>query len=202
MSNPIKKKQKTTLQDDLAKKYKELIMQDKHLSTQFDEDLNDLSKQLLVMAGEVEAQMNHVIHALMHHDQKSLTAIAEHEKRINTMEKSLDADCCKMIAIRQPTARDLRLVLAISKAVTNLERAGDEADKMGRRLQHIWSQDHKDGILESQSIEQLGSMARSLLKQSLDAFARLSTTRATDIFTQDKDLDLAFATLTRALILI
>ena len=102
-------------------------MADKHLSSQFDSDLKALCSSLLEMGGMVETQILEATRAFSEMNVELCKTVIDREKLINTKEIEIDSACTEIIAKRQPTARDLRLVMAVSKAITNLERAGDEA---------------------------------------------------------------------------
>src|SRR6266704_799782 len=104
-------------------------MSDKHLSSRFDVDLNLLLTRLLEMGGLVEAQIARAMEALNAFDLTLVEQILESERRLNAMEIEIDEEVSNIIVRRQPTARDLRLLMAVSKCITNLERAGDEARK-------------------------------------------------------------------------
>jgi phosphate transport system protein len=121
------------------------------------------------------------------------------ERDVNTMEVEIDSACTELIARRQPTARDLRLVMAISKAITNLERAGDEADRIARRTKHIMEDSASHGI-NTAEIRLAGQMAISLLRRSLDSFARLDTSAAADVVSEDKQIDEEFRAFVRKLV--
>jgi phosphate transport system protein len=104
-------------------------MPDRHLSSQFDADLNSLSSRLLEMGGLVESQISTAMRAFTQMDIETCNIVIQNEKLVNDLEIQIDSACTELIARRQPTARDLRLVMAVSKAITNLERAGDEAER-------------------------------------------------------------------------
>ena len=95
-----------------------------HLSTQFDTEINAVSTRVLEMGGQVESQLAQAIYALRHLDIDAARNVLQVEKRVNQMEVDIDAEITQIIAKRQPTARDLRLLVAISKTIANLERAG------------------------------------------------------------------------------
>jgi phosphate transport system protein len=121
------------------------------------------------------------------------------EHDVNSFELDIDSACTELIARRQPTARDLRLVMAVSKAITNLERAGDEADRIARRTKHIMedSASHNINVAE---IRLSGQMAVSLLRRSLDSFARLDTKAAAEVVHEDRQIDEEFRAFVRKLI--
>jgi phosphate transport system protein len=110
---------------------------EKHLSSQFDSELNGVSTRVMEMGGLVESQIRHAIYALSQFSLESVDQVLAIEERVNAMEVEIDHDLSTIIARRQPTARDLRLLLAFSKATANLERMGDEASKMARMVRSI-----------------------------------------------------------------
>jgi phosphate transport system protein len=121
------------------------------------------------------------------------------EQRLNTMEVEIDEECSNIIARRQPAARDLRLLMAISKTITNLERAGDEAEKIAKRVKRI----NEDGMGRNVNIAEIklsGEMAVSILRRALDAFARLDTVAAAQIVRDDKAIDEEFRAFVRKLV--
>jgi len=112
-------------------------MPDKHLSSKFDADLNLLSSRLLEMGGLVESQIAYALEALKEFDTVLVDQVLEGEHRLNDMEIKIDEEVTNIIARRQPAARDLRFLMATSKCITNLERAGDEARKIVKRTRRI-----------------------------------------------------------------
>jgi len=174
-------------------------MSDKHLSSQFDADLNLVSSKVLEMGGVVESQIITAMQALNEFDVEAADRVITTEDTINTMEIEIDEECSNIIARRQPAARDLRLVLAISKTITNLERAGDEAEKIAKRTKRLM----EDGASRSVNIAEIkvsGEMAVSILRRALDAFARLDTVAAAQIVRDDKAIDEEFRAFVRKLV--
>ena len=133
-------------------------------------------------------------------DLESCNQVIEREKAVNDFEIDVDLACTEIIARRQPTARDLRLVMAVSKAITNLERAGDEAESIAKRAKRIIEAGNNPGINVAE-IELSGQMAISLLRRSLDAFARLDAIAAADVIKEDKLIDEEFRSFVRKLII-
>ena len=174
-------------------------MSDKHLSSQFDHDLNALCSKLLAMGGLVEQQVIDSIKAFSKMDLSLVNQVIEQERNVNNFELEIDSSCTELIARRQPTARDLRLVMAVSKAITNLERAGDEAERIARRTKHLIDISLTNTINTSE-IKLSGQMAISLLRRSLDAFARLDTKAAVEVVEEDKQIDEEFRAFVRKLI--
>lgn len=173
-------------------------MADKHLSSQFDTDLNALCSSLLEMGGMVEVQIIDAMRAFSEMNIDLCKEVVDREKAINTKEIEIDLACAEIIARRQPTARDLRLVMAVSKAITNLERAGDEVEKIAKRTRRIIRSgaEHKINVAE---IIISGQLAVKQLRQSLDAFARLDREAAVDIVLDDRQIDEEFRAFVRKL---
>jgi phosphate transport system protein len=174
-------------------------MSDKHLSSQFDNDLNAVCGKLLEMGGVVESQVATAMRAFANLDGDLADQVMAREVEVNDFEIEIDSMCTELIARRQPTARDLRLVMAISKAITNLERAGDEADRIARRTKHILEDSASHGINVAE-IRLSGQMAVSLLRRSLDCFARLDTKTAVEVVYDDKEIDDEFRAFVRKLV--
>jgi phosphate transport system protein len=174
-------------------------MQDKHLSSQFDEDLNSLCAKLLQMGGVVEQQIDIAMRAFSEMNLDLCNQVIEREKTVNSLEVEIDSTCVELIARRQPTARDLRLVMAISKAITNLERAGDEAERVAKRTRRIINEAGNFNI-NAAEIKLSGQMAIDLLRQSLDCFARLDAVAAVKVVQDDKQIDEEFRGFVRKLI--
>jgi phosphate transport system protein len=174
-------------------------MSDKHLSTQFDADLNAVSARLMEMAGLVESQTRNAIEALINFSVDLADRVIEAEERVNTMEVQIDRELSSIIGRRQPTARDLRLLMAISRMTANLERAGDEAQKIARMVKSIIA----SGSSRSLPVRELHvavELASGLLRKSLDAFARLDTQAAVAILKEDDLIDREFGGFVRKLV--
>lgn len=173
-------------------------MLEKHLSSQFDAELNALCSSLLEMGGMVEAQILEATRAFSEMDIDLCGLVIEREKSINTKEIEIDLACTELIARRQPIARDLRLVMAVSKAITNLERASDEAEKVAKRTRRIIRRGEETKINAAEIIIS-GQLALRQLRQSLDAFARLDRDVAVEIILDDKQIDEEFRAFVRKL---
>jgi phosphate transport system protein len=174
-------------------------MSDKHLSSQFDADLNAISSKVLEMGGLVESQIITAMQALNRFDVEIADRVIEAEHRLNLMEVQIDEECSNIIARRQPAARDLRLLMAFSKAVANLERAGDEAEKIAKRTKRIL-EDGNARTVNITEIKMSGEMAVNLLRHALDALARLDTVAAAQIMRDDKAIDEEFRAFVRKLV--
>jgi phosphate transport system protein len=175
-------------------------MADKHLSTQFDSELNALSSRVMEMGGLVEAQIRHAIQALGQFDPEVARHVVETETQVNALELEIDRDLSSVIARRQPTARDLRLLMAISKTTANLERVGDEAERIARMVQSIVAKSGAVRSLPASELQVAADLASSELRKALDAFARLDTVSAVAILKEDDQLDREFDGFVRKLI--
>jgi phosphate transport system protein len=151
------------------------------------------------MGGLVESQIRQAIYALSQFSVEAANEVTATEARVNTMELDIDRDLSSIIARRQPTARDLRLLMAISKATANLERVGDEAEKIARMVRSI-IQSGAPRSLPSLELRVASDMASGLLRKALDAFARLDTTAALAILKEDNLIDQEFDGFVRKLI--
>ncbi len=174
-------------------------MSDKHLSTQFDAELSGISNRVLEMGGLVESQVAQALHALTHLSAEIAALVLQQEERVNQMEVEIDRDLSAIIARRQPTARDLRLLIAISRSIANLERVGDEAARIARTVQRLIGA----GVSSRLPLADLGfeaDLAIAQLRKALDAFARLDTARALEVLKQDDQIDQEFEGLLRKLI--
>jgi phosphate transport system protein len=174
-------------------------MSDKHLSTQFDADLNALSARLMEMAGLVESQTRDAIEALTHFNTEVADRVIAAEHRVNAMEMQIDRELSSIIGRRQPTARDLRLLMAISRMTANLERAGDEAQKIARMVKSMIASGSAR-VLPVSELHVAVELAAGLLRKSLDAFARLDTKAAVDILKEDDMIDREFGGFVRKLV--
>ena len=174
-------------------------MTEKHLSSQFDSELSAVSTRVMEMGGLVESQIRQAIYALSQLSVDAANEVTAAEVRVNAMEVDIDRDLSSIIARRQPTARDLRLLIAISKATANLERVGDEAAKIARMVLSI-IQSGAPRSLPSLELRVASDMASGLLRKALDAFARLDTAAALAILKEDDLIDQEFDGFVRKLI--
>jgi phosphate transport system protein len=174
-------------------------MADKHLSSQFDSELNNISSRVMELGGLVESQIRQAIYALSHFNLEAVEQVEQLERRVNAMEVEIDHELASVIARRQPTARDLRLLMAFSKAIANLERMGDEATRMARMVKSI-IESGAARSLPSSDLRVAADLASGLLRKALDAFARLDTKAAVAILKEDDLIDREFDGFVRKLI--
>ena len=170
---------------------------DKHISSQFDAELAGVSSRVLELGGLVESQIRHAVYALSQFSVEVADQVVAAEKQVNAMEVEIDRELSSIIARRQPTARDLRLLMAISKITANLERAGDESERIARMVKLIVDQ----GITRSLSeLRVAADLASGLLRKALDAFARLDVQAALSIMKEDDLIDAEFDGFLRKLV--
>jgi len=170
-----------------------------HLTKQFDVDLETLRSRILQMGGLIEAQILAAIDGLYSGNIQALEQVIENDRRVNGFEVSIDTECSHIIARRQPAASDLRLIMGVSKAVTDLERVGDEAKKIAVVSKQI----HESGRLQIPrlaDIRRAGGIVVGMLRKALDAFARLDAVAAAEVIRDDAAIDEAFRGMMRQLI--
>jgi phosphate transport system protein len=172
---------------------------DKHISSQFDAELGSVSTRVLELGGLVESQIRHAVYSLSQFNTEVADQVIATESQVNSMEVEIDRDLSSIIARRQPTARDLRLLIAISKITANLERAGDESEKIARMVKSIIGSGSARA-LPSSELRIASDLASGLLRKALDAFARLDVTEAVSILKEDDLIDAEFDGFVRKLV--
>ena len=176
-------------------------MSDRHLSTQFDAELSGISTRVLEMGGMVESQVERAVRALSSLDSVLAAEVLATESRVNAAEIAIDRDLSTIIARRQPTARDLRLLIAISKTIANLERVGDEAAKIARTVERLAASGVASRLrLPVNDLAYEAELALSQLRRALDAFARLDVAKALEVLRKDDLIDQEFEGLLRKLV--
>lgn len=169
-----------------------------HISQQFNEELEDVKSRLLEMGGQAERQLGDAIQALIHADSELAVQVCEKDRKVNRMEIDIDEECTRILARRQPAASDLRLVMAISKAITDLERVGDESKRIAKlAIQLSESGEPPKGYVE---VRHISEKVRQMMQQALDAFARFDVDIALEVAKADKDVDIEYASAMRELI--
>ena len=176
-------------------------MNEKHLSTQFDAELSGISTRVLEMGGLVESQVAQAIYSLTHFSGETASQVLAVEEKVNAMEIEIERDISTIIARRQPTAVDLRLLIAISKSIANLERVGDEAARIARTVQRLINSGVSTRMrLPVNDLAFEAELAVTQLRKALDAFARLDVEKAIEVLKQDDQIDQEFEGLMRKLI--
>jgi phosphate transport system protein len=161
-----------------------------HISGQYDTDLETLRNAVLQMGGLVELQLQNACEGLLQRDLTLCDSVRSNERDVNDMEISIDDRCNMLIARRSPAAGDLRLIMTLLKATTDLERVGDEAERVAKMAIQLAELEYpKD---QFRAIRPLIKTTREQLRQALDAFARSDVNAARTIIGQDKALDSHF----------
>ncbi|QWA11216.1 phosphate signaling complex protein PhoU [Sodalis ligni] len=168
----------------------------KHISGQFNAELEHIRTQVMAMGGLVEQQLTDAISAMHSQDEELAKRVVAGDVKVNMMEVSIDEACVRIIAKRQPTASDLRLVISIIKTISELERIGDGADKICRTALEKYSQQHLQMLV---SLESLGRHTIQMLHDVLDAFARMDLDEAIRIYREDKKVDQEYEGIVRQL---
>lgn len=170
-----------------------------HISKQFNAELEAVRSSVLQMGGLVEEQIEHAVEALATGNIDLIEQVIADDHRVNAMEVSIDEICSQIIARRQPTAGDLRMLMTVIKTITDLERIGDEAAKIARmaKLIHAADRMHVPRFIE---IRHVANIALEMLRKSLDAFARLDLAAAAQVVRQDELVDEEFRSIIRQLI--
>ena len=171
-----------------------------HTSKQFDAELEAIRTRVLEMGELVKNQINDAIHSLVSGNVALMTRVVDDDHRVNVMEVRIDEECTKVIACRQPTANDLRFVMTVIKTITDLERIGDEAEKIARMAKML-SLNHSLSTPRYNEIERASKIALDMLCKSLDAFARLDVDLAAQVVRQDEQVDEKFHAIMRKLIM-
>lgn len=169
-----------------------------HISKQFDNELENIRERVLAMGGLVEQQLVNALKALTESEVEFAQLVVRSEPQVNAMEVSIDEDCIKILARRQPAASDLRLVMAVIKTITDLERIGDESEKIAKMaIDLIERQGPKSYYV---GISAMGNHARKMVNGSLDAFARMDTRAALDVASEEPKSDEMYVAILRQLI--
>ena len=168
-----------------------------HSSTQFNAALESIRNHLMEMGGLVEKQVVDALQALLQADSALAEKVIETEKKVDKLEILIDEECTKVLALRQPAASDLRLIIAVSKAVSDLERIGDESAKIARMgLQLAEEGESPRGYVE---VRHIGNHVRNMLRDALDACARFDAHKALTVAAEDNEVDIEYASAMRSL---
>lgn len=171
---------------------------DQHISQRYNQELEELRSRVLEMGGLVEEQCRKALKALVKGKTRLAGEVAASDYQINELEVDINARCIDILALRQPAASDLRMIVSIIRMASDLERIGDEAEKIGRLVESMGSS--RDNTTFRADPKHLGDSALSLLKGALDAFARLDVSAAINTAAADNEIDREFESLTRLLI--
>ncbi|MFC3094470.1 phosphate signaling complex protein PhoU [Alteromonas sediminis] len=170
---------------------------DKHIYQQYDSELEALQTKLLAMGGIVEQQIKDAVNSIENADSDLAEKVIRIEDDVDLREVALDHDCTTVLACRQPTASDLRLVLAVAKMTRDLERMGDEAQKIAKMAISLNQSGAAPGGYEE--VRHMGTLVQNMVHNALDAFARFDAIRAVEVARADKQVDREYKSAMREL---
>ena len=166
-----------------------------HISRRFNEDLERVRNSVLAMGGLVEEQLNRAIKALTDGDSSLGLQVAEDDQKVNRMEVAIDEECQRILATRNPAAGDLRVIVAIIKTITDLERIGDEGEKIGYIASRLATMERPAD--KYREIKHLGRIVSEMVHQALDSFARMDAEAALRVARQDRVVDEEYESIQR-----
>lgn len=172
------------------------VQSGKHISSQFDEELKDVRNAVLSMGGEVEKQLADAIRAIKNNDHDLADKVLSNDSKVNTYELDIDSACTQLIAKRQPTARDLRQIIATFKTIGDLERIGDETKRIAGVAKETFNNEQRHLL---NSLENLGELVLTMLRTVLNAFARMDAKEALNVHRSDQGIDRQYEAMLRQL---
>ena len=168
-----------------------------HISRRYNEELEDVRTRVLAMGGLVEQQLQKAMDSLESLDAGIAQQVIDNDLQVNAMEVAIDEECNTILARRQPAASDLRLITAVIKTITDLERIGDEAERIARMAGDLVGETRVVQLFTQ--VRHLGQHARVMLRGALDAFAHLDTEKAVETWNEDRKIDREYEALLREL---
>ena len=171
-----------------------------HIFKRFDAELDDLRARITQMGGLVEEQMRAALTVLDGEDRELIETIISRDAGVDQMEIAIDAACAHVIARRQPTAIDLRMIMAVGKIVTDLERIGDEVKKIAKGARKIYEQGMGARLAQVTELRFVGARVLAMLHDVIDAFVRVDAESALAIIARDKEIDESFRSIVRQMV--
>jgi len=169
-----------------------------HISGQFNKELEDIRNKVLTMGGLVEQQVELAMQAFSTGDIEMAELVIKQDNQVDALEISIDRECTQILALRQPAAFDLRLLLTVIKVINELEIVGDLAERIAKLA--IQSADSDGKIDQYYEIQHMSNLVKDMLHRSLDAFARMSIEDVPAITNLDDNVDREYASIIRQLI--
>jgi len=163
------------------------VMVGGHISRQYDEELDEIRSRVLKMGGLVESQLDKTLDALRESESEHVVDVEKIDRKVNKMEMQIDEECTQILAKRQPAAGDLRLIIATSKSVRDLERIGDEAERVATMVRNAI--DNQASKKAFKGLLSLGEQVKDLLHETLNTYARMETRSAVKLIRKDQDVD-------------
>lgn len=158
-----------------------------HISQRFNKDIEDLRNNVLKMGGLVETQLSRAISAMVSGDSELGLKVAHDDYKVNRLEVNIDEECSRILATRAPAASDLRLIVAIIKTITDLERIGDEAEKIGYLASQLAAMDRPSN--SCREVKNLGNHVLQMVRDAMNAFARLDIPACHAVLREDEIVD-------------
>ena len=168
----------------------------KHISSQFNEEIEQVRNHVMAMGGLIEQQLADALNAIASSDADLARQVIANDLKVNDWEIKIDHECTRIIAKRQPAASDLRLIMAIIKTISDLERIGDEAERIAKVALESFNSDQQDLLV---NLDNLGRHVAQMLHDVLDAFARMDVEAALTVHKEDKKVDREYEAITRQL---
>lgn len=169
-----------------------------HISENFNKELEDIRNKVLAMGGLVEEQIELAVKALTTGDMELAELVIKQDNQIDDLEMLIDAECTQIIALRQPAAFDLRLLLTVLRVINELERVGDLAERIAKLAIQLSSNEGKSD--QYHELQHMADLVKEMLHNSLDSFARMSIDGITDITGRDEQVDREYSSIIRQLI--
>ena len=166
-----------------------------HISKKYNKDLEDLRNAVLTMGGLVEEQLGKAISAIVKGDSQLGLTVATDDYKVNNLEVNIDEECSRILATRSPAASDLRLIVAVIKTITDLERIGDEAEKIGFLASKLAAMDRPPDSYRE--LKNLGNHVLQMVRDTMNAFARLDVEAAVAVVREDDEVDAEYELITR-----
>jgi phosphate transport system protein len=169
-----------------------------HILSRYNDDLERVRTNVLQMGGIVEEQLRQAVEALVTGDSRLGELVAHGDVKVNAMEVAIDDDCSRILATRSPAASDLRLIVAVIKTITDLERIGDEAEKIGYISSRLAAAERPAD--RYRELKHLGRLVGDILHEALDAFARMDPDAAVEVAKKDRLVDEEYEAIQRQVI--
>lgn len=169
-----------------------------HSSSQFNEEMDSIRNHMMEMGGLVEKQVVDALEALLNANSEVGERVLETEEQVDQLEITIDEECARVLALRQPAASDLRMIIAVTKAVSDLERIGDESAKIAAMAMQLAQEgESPSGYIE---VRHIGNHVRGMLHDTLDAFARFDADKAVEVAAEDDQVDQEYRSAMRSLV--
>ena len=166
-----------------------------HISKRYNKDLENLRSSVLTMGGMVEQQLSKAIEAIVSGDSELGLKVANDDYKVNKLEVNIDEECSRILATRAPAAGDLRLIVAIIKTITDLERIGDEAEKIGFLASQLAVMDRPSDSYRE--LKNLGNHVLQMVRDAMNAFARLDVQASYAVVREDEEVDREYESISR-----